>query len=248
MSGRTSIEWRDVPGYPGYSVTSDGRIAGHYGEMRPMRMPSGHLYVIARCDFLARKLFVHRAVLFAFVGPCPDGMEARHLNDIPDDNRIDNLAWGTRVENAADKVRNGGQPRGERMKTHRLTEQQVAEIRARYPIMSTRALATEYGVSHTAIRRAAVGVKWGHVEGAVAPKGRSWRRAAGLRVTRPRPVVHERAADELAATAAVLREDLEEFSVTCECGQQFADAFTYGAHRVKCRGPVARFGRIGAPR
>lgn len=31
----------------------------------------------------------------------------RHLNDIPDDNRLENLAWGNKSENAYDAVKNG---------------------------------------------------------------------------------------------------------------------------------------------
>lgn len=37
------------------------------------------------------------------LGPCPAGHETRHLNDIPDDNRLENLAWGTKVQNEGDK-------------------------------------------------------------------------------------------------------------------------------------------------
>ena len=50
---------------------------------------------------------VHCIMAEAFIGPRPDGNEARHLNDIPSDNRIENIAWGTSAENSADMVRNG---------------------------------------------------------------------------------------------------------------------------------------------
>jgi hypothetical protein len=53
--------------------------------------------------------------------------------------------------------------RGERNGTAKLTEIQVREIRRRIGTLSLRQLAKEYGVSHTAIRRAATGAKWGHV-------------------------------------------------------------------------------------
>jgi hypothetical protein len=52
-------------------------------------------------------LFVHRAVLEAFKGPCPPGMEACHYNDVGTDNRIENLRWDTRKGNKRDEVRNG---------------------------------------------------------------------------------------------------------------------------------------------
>ena len=43
--------------------------------------------------------WVHHLVLEAFVGPQPVGQEALHLNDVPDDNRVENLRWGTPKEN-----------------------------------------------------------------------------------------------------------------------------------------------------
>lgn len=50
---------------------------------------------------------VSALVLEAFVGPRPAGQLARHLNDVKDDDRLENLAWGTVSENAYDRVNNG---------------------------------------------------------------------------------------------------------------------------------------------
>ena len=49
----------------------------------------------------------HRLVLEAFVGPCPTGLETRHLNGVRNDNRLDNLAWGTPAEQMDDILRHG---------------------------------------------------------------------------------------------------------------------------------------------
>ena len=38
-------------------------------------------------------LLIHRLVLEAFVGPCPHGCEADHINCDPHDNRLENLRW-----------------------------------------------------------------------------------------------------------------------------------------------------------
>lgn len=59
---------------------------------------------------------VHRLVLAAFVGPCPDGMEACHDDDNPRNNRLSNLRWDTKSANHRDKVRNGRNPNSN--KTH----------------------------------------------------------------------------------------------------------------------------------
>lgn len=67
----------------------------------------GYRYVMlnARGECYSHK--VARLVLETFVGPCPDGMECRHLdgNKLNDD--LENLCWGTRYENIQDKVIHG---------------------------------------------------------------------------------------------------------------------------------------------
>lgn len=42
---------------------------------------------------------VHRLVMEAFHGPCPDGMEVDHKNRIRHDNRLENLTYCTHTEN-----------------------------------------------------------------------------------------------------------------------------------------------------
>jgi hypothetical protein len=54
-----------------------------------------------------RRLHLHREVLTSHAGPCPAGMETRHLNGDPLDNRQENLAWGTHRENVMDSIRHG---------------------------------------------------------------------------------------------------------------------------------------------
>lgn len=162
MSGKTSIEWAGVPGFPGYTVTPDGRIRGIAFIERDLKQTtakSGHRYVIARVEGHGRKLFIHRAILLAFVGPCPEGMEARHLDGDPTNNTIANLAWGTRQENAED-ARKHGRVRAARRKTGRLTSLEVAVIRQRIGKAPLRAIAAEFGVSHTTVRGIATGRLW----------------------------------------------------------------------------------------
>jgi len=107
---------------------------------------------------------VHRAVLLAWDRePLPDE-ECRHLNDCHDDNRLENLCWGSRQDNVDDKRVNDKMPVGERSGTHKLTEVEVLEIRKARGTASLRELGAKYGVSHTAIRRAMLGIKWGYLE------------------------------------------------------------------------------------
>lgn len=159
MSVGTGIEWRAVPGIAGYSVSNDGHIRGPRGIMRPMSQCTGHKYIIAR----RKKLFVHQAVLFAFVGRRPIGLETRHLDGDPTNNRLGNLQWGTKTENMRDKQLHGTQPRGETAGTAKLTDSQVYEMRDLAGSMSYREMGRRFGVSHTAARRAVLGIKWNHL-------------------------------------------------------------------------------------
>lgn len=50
---------------------------------------------------------VHRLVLEAFIGPCPDGMVGCHTDGDPLNNRLDNLRWDTPSNNNRDKRAHG---------------------------------------------------------------------------------------------------------------------------------------------
>jgi hypothetical protein len=132
--------WRPIPGYEQfYQVSNLGRVKSlsrgartGYGRYRTVKerilIPSswgGYPRVTLSENNRPRVYLVHRLVLLAFVGPCPEGMEARHLNGDSKDNRLDNLAWGTLDENQADRVIHGTHIRGERNWLHILTATQI---------------------------------------------------------------------------------------------------------------------------
>ena len=50
----------------------------------------------------------------AFVEPCPDGMETRHLDGDPKNAALSNLTWGSSSENKFDQVRHGTYPEASR--------------------------------------------------------------------------------------------------------------------------------------
>lgn len=112
----TAERWRAVVGYEGaYEVSNVGRVRsvarrdsrGHHQEgqlLSLQRHPRGYVQVHLYAAGVGQTMKVHRMVLEAFVGPCPEGMESCHNNGVRDDNRIGNLRWGTVQENAADRV------------------------------------------------------------------------------------------------------------------------------------------------
>jgi hypothetical protein len=103
-----------------YEVSDQGRVrswkSGRYGrrsEPRVSRLTPIAGYWESSLD--GRPYKVHILVLTAFVGPCPPGMECRHINGNGEDDRLVNLAWGTHAENMADLVAHGHPNAG---KTH----------------------------------------------------------------------------------------------------------------------------------
>lgn len=101
--------WLPVVGLESYfRVSDEGNICWRSGESLPSYVANklGHRRVFFGIG-KRRQQYVHRVVLEAFVGPCPPGMQCRHLNGVADDNRLVNLVWGTASEDNYDRVRHG---------------------------------------------------------------------------------------------------------------------------------------------
>lgn len=87
-------------------LRSDGKRRPMPGvTLKPFRHPKGYLYVTFHRPRCNRP--VHQLVLEAFVGLRSEGLETRHLNGDPSDNRLSNICWGTGSENQLDNVRLG---------------------------------------------------------------------------------------------------------------------------------------------
>lgn len=107
---------------PGYEVTKDGRVFSvlhnwrGYGRRELAQHPDDHGYPSVRLtiDGKRKRLGVHRLVAANHLPPRPTpAHEIRHLNGDKTDNRAENLAWGTRAENAADREAHGRTSRGQ---------------------------------------------------------------------------------------------------------------------------------------
>jgi hypothetical protein len=157
--------WKDIPGYEGrYQASSHGNIrslprvefrkdayGGHANWSYKGRVikqhpgESGHLHVNLGARNTKK---AHRLVLEAFVGPCPVGFECLHIDGNPTNNRLDNLRWGTRLENRAD-MRVHAQLYRRRQGSTWLSEETIRAIKRdlRAPDKpAQRVLARKYGV------------------------------------------------------------------------------------------------------
>jgi len=168
----SAVEYRDVAGVDGYCIGSDGSlwsawkrgggVGGHsigdeWRQLKPETVRGYLRYTLAG----GRRRFAHVLVLTTFVGPCPPGMECRHLDGNRENPALSNLAWGTKKENAEDKALHGTQCRGETCGRHKLTADQVAEIRwQRQSGMTLQKIAERYGVTCQTINAIDLGRSW----------------------------------------------------------------------------------------
>jgi hypothetical protein len=175
-----TVEYREIADFPGYRVGSDGsvwyawitcragrKLTDRWKQMKPGTHHKGYLYVNLTPPAGGKyKTFrVHRLVLAAFVGPCPDGMECRHLNGIKADCRLENLAWGTQEENRSDNSRLNAYQCGETHHYSKLTEKSVRRIRERHAKggIFLRELAEQFGITLGAVHAIVHRHSWKHV-------------------------------------------------------------------------------------
>ena len=123
--------WKDIPEYEGfYQVSNMGQVKSFIRRslskiLKPFPTSKGYMGV----ELYGKWYAVHRLVLIAFVGTCPEGMECLHSNDIKSDNRIENLKWGTRSQNQLDRYNRRGMPTGESHWNAKLNNYQIRVIR-----------------------------------------------------------------------------------------------------------------------
>jgi hypothetical protein len=180
-------QWRPVVGWEGfYEVSDHGRVRSvdrviRRASGRPfwrkgrILSTAGSVYPQANLNDTHNGRLsvtrVHVLVLEAFVGPCPPGMECRHLDDDKQNNRITNLRWGTRSQNhGEDRRRNGLLTIGVKHGMARLNDSAVLVMRyaCRPRAHGRRGLVARlYGVSDATVADAVKGKTWTHVGGPV---------------------------------------------------------------------------------
>ena len=103
--------WKKIQGHAHYEVSSLRRVRsshrspkGQWRLLRPGLISVGYLSVaLGR----GNTKLVHRLVAEAFFGTCPPGHEVLHTDGSRDNNRVENLRYGTRAENIEDSKAHG---------------------------------------------------------------------------------------------------------------------------------------------
>jgi len=179
----TDARWKHIPGWEGwYEVSNQGVVrsldristAGKNKAVwyagKILAVPTtkkGYQLVVLSKPGCRVYRYVHRLVTEAFLGKPPYGLEVCHNNGVRADNRLENLRYDTRRNNALDRKAHGTcstgeHTRGEKNGMAKLTQQAVLEIRAN-PTATLAQLAGRYNVSESAIHLARVNKTWKHV-------------------------------------------------------------------------------------
>lgn len=173
--------WYDIPRYEGfYQASSHGRIKSlarivpmcdgrKYRVSEKILKPAWdgkYFHVIFSNSGKEYVELVHRVVLEAHVGECPEGLEACHNDGNSKNNRLENLRWDTHKSNM-EEIGNFKKPdwaTGERHGMSKLTENNVREIKKRLKDGENhRHIAKDFNVTETAIRGIRSGRNWSHV-------------------------------------------------------------------------------------
>lgn len=102
--------WKPVQDFDGYWVSDHGRLYSSISSSFIYGSPvgrCGHIDISLRKNNRRHHRYMHRLVAEAFI-PNPHNYPiVRHLDDDPSNNRVDNLAWGTDLDNIRDCIEAG---------------------------------------------------------------------------------------------------------------------------------------------
>ena len=162
---------KPIPGFPGYEISDCGRVfswkkigryPGKLSEPRELKQQLnktiGYVQVILFQDKKAKCLYVHRLVLEAFEGPCPENYVACHNDGNPENNNLSNLRWDSVVNNNKDKIKHG-------TSNNKLNENEVLMIRQLHhdKLLNMKQLAKKFEMSISRIHDIIHRKCWKHI-------------------------------------------------------------------------------------
>jgi len=162
--------WKPIAGFETlYEVSNTGRV-------RPIKRPNlilaprftkrGYVRAALSKNSKQTALLVHRLVATAFIGAPPSPThQINHIDGNKSNNRADNLEWVTAQENALHAYERGLMVRhkGTLHGCAKLSDEQIAEIKALAGQMTQREIAEKFGVGQSQVSRILTGKRWGHV-------------------------------------------------------------------------------------
>jgi hypothetical protein len=152
-------EWRQVPSFGDYIVSSEGRVR-HRRVNAPILKGSLDKDGYHQVFLSGRTLRVHAIVCETFHGPRPKGMQCAHLDGDKRNNSARNLKWATPAENNSHKKLQGRPNGGHRefWRLRRVLPPETVEQIKSSPL-SSRGAAKSFGVSQSYVVRLRNGLR-----------------------------------------------------------------------------------------
>ena len=132
----------------GFQVSNKGRVRTKRGVTKPWLRGSAEKLYLAFRDKDSKNIYVHRCVLFTFIGKPNIAEEADHIDGNKLNNALNNLEWVSRSENNIRAYKTGLSSQ-----THKrtLNNKEVAEIKELLPILSDYKISRKYNTHHNII-------------------------------------------------------------------------------------------------
>ena len=160
--------WKDIPNFPGYQASTEGRIRSvdrfvrKKGASVPVHIKGrilspeddgrGYKHVSLRIDpdIKAKSYYVHRLVLETFSAEHDEHKtDVNHIDGDKGNNRLDNLEWCTRSENNYHAYNTGLHICGEDHPQAKYSTELISTIRRRHANGERVCdLSREYGIPH----------------------------------------------------------------------------------------------------
>ena len=181
--------WKKIPGFNFYEVSNKGLVRSIDRIISQLQPRFSNIIIqrnfkskiLKQCNLnqkykmvtlcnntIKYKFLVHRLVLLAFIGICPEGMECCHNDGNGFNNYLENLRWDTPRNNQLDRKAHGTDftPhfQGENHPMSKLKEADVLWLRENKPDKENIIiLANKFGLTRGAIKNALIGKSWKHL-------------------------------------------------------------------------------------
>jgi len=167
-------EWRDIVGYEGlYEVSNIGRVRSvkkdvYFLKSFQRKKEIHYIYFFLSKNGVRKSYYCHRLVAQSFIFNFNNKPCVNHIDNNPENNKVENLEWCTQKENVYHALKQGRHSliniinkKGETTTSAKLKEKDIFSIRSSNLLLKE--LAEIYKVNISAISKIKNRKTWNHI-------------------------------------------------------------------------------------